>query len=102
MQRPREQKFDHRGMREKPEFDQRVLDIRRTARVVAGGRRFSFRATVIIGNHNGKVALGMGKGIDVAAAVDKAVNRAKKKMMNVPLTKDYSIPHAVVGKAAAA
>lgn len=92
MARPRE----HRGARaprEKSEFDQKVLDIRRTARVVAGGRRFSFRASVVVGNRNGKVGLGVGKGADVSTAVEKAVNQAKKAIIFVPLTDAKTIPH---------
>ncbi|TSC67279.1 MAG: small subunit ribosomal protein S5, partial [Parcubacteria group bacterium Gr01-1014_66] len=58
--------------REISEFDQRVLDLRRTARVVAGGRRFSFRAVVVVGNRKGLVGIGMGKGQDVSQAVEKA------------------------------
>jgi len=87
---------------ERHEFDQRVLDIRRTARVVAGGRRFSFRATVIVGNQNGKVGLGLGKGSDVSTAVEKAVFQAKKRVFLVPLTDKKTIPHEVEGKVSAA
>ncbi|MBI4225405.1 MAG: 30S ribosomal protein S5 [Candidatus Sungbacteria bacterium] len=88
--------------REKPEYDQKVLDIRRTARVVAGGRRFSFRASVVIGNRNGKVGLGMGKGADVSSAVEKAVAKAKKDMLIVAITKTKTIPYEVEGKSSAA
>ncbi len=83
--------------REKPEFDQKLLEVARVARVVAGGRRFSFRATVVIGNRNGKVGMGLAKGLDVAKAVDKAVNRAKKDMIVVPI-KNTTIPHDVYSK----
>ena len=99
--RPRERK--HPGeAREKSEYDQKVLDIRRTARVVSGGRRFSFRATVVIGNRNGKIGLGMGKGLDVSSAVEKAVFKAKKEIMIVPITKSKTIPHEVSGRSSAA
>ena len=101
MARPRE----HRGSREpreRSEFDQKVLDIRRTARVVAGGRRFSFRATVVIGNRAGKVGLGTGKGTDVASAVEKGVNQAKKGLIFVPLNDKKTIPHEVEAKFSAA
>lgn len=91
-----------RHVREKSEFDQAVLDIRRTARVVAGGRRFSFRASVVIGNRNGKVGLGVGKGPDVSSAVEKAVYQAKKSLFVVPVTAGHSIPHEVEAKYAAA
>lgn len=91
-----------RGSREKSEFDQKVLDIRRTARVVAGGRRFSFRATVVIGNRNGKVGIGTGKGADVSSAVEKAVGQAKKSIVFVPLGERKTIPHESEAKFAAA
>lgn len=72
-----------RGRREKPEFDQKLLDLARVARVVKGGRRFSFRATVAIGNRKGKVGVGVAKGTDVSDAVSKAVADAKKNMITV-------------------
>ena len=78
MARPRNSRHGGSDGKEKSEFDQSVLDISRTARVVQGGRRFSFRATVVIGNRNGKVGLGMGKGPDVSGSVEKAVAQAKK------------------------
>lgn len=88
-------------IREKSEFEQGVLDIRRTARVVAGGRRFSFRATVVIGNRKGKVGLGVGKGADVSSAIEKGVYQAKKNVIMVSLTDQYSIPHEVRSKVSA-
>lgn len=87
--------------REKSEFEQGVLDIRRTARVVAGGRRFSFRVTVIIGNRNGKVGLGVGKGADTSVAIEKGVHQARKNLVKVPLTAERSIPQEVEGKISA-
>lgn len=88
--------------REKSEFDQKVLDIRRTARVVAGGRRFSFRAAVVVGDRKGSVGFGIGKGPDVATAIKKAVFQAWKKPVLIPLTKEGSILHTVDGKVGAA
>jgi small subunit ribosomal protein S5 len=67
----------------KPEFDQKLLDLARVVRVVKGGRRFSFRATMIIGNRKGKVGLGVAQGSDVAGAINKAVEAAKKSMIIV-------------------
>lgn len=93
----RDKKFT-RGKREKSEFDQKVLDVRRTARVMAGGRRFSFRATVVIGDRKGRVGVGIGKGIDVAAAVDKGVFQARKHLMTIPLNDRHTIPHEVEAK----
>jgi len=69
--------------REKPEFDQKLLELARVTRVVKGGRRFRFRATVVSGNRNGKVGVGVGKGVDVSEAVRKAGNNAKKNMIQV-------------------
>ena len=68
---------------EKREYDHKVLDIARVARVMAGGRRFSFRAAVVIGDRNGKVGVGVGKGADTAIAIDKAINAAKKKLVQI-------------------
>lgn len=101
--KPRDKKQRGRGgERERSEFDQKVLDIRRTTRVVAGGRRFSFRATVVIGDHAGRVGLGIGKGLDVASAVEKAVVKGKKDIFHIPLTATKTIPHMVEGKVSAA
>ena len=83
--------------REKSEFDQKVLDVARVTRVVAGGRRFSFRATVAVGNKKGKIGVGVGKGLDVSQAVEKAVADAKKQMIVVFL-KEGTIPHEVSAK----
>lgn len=87
--------------REKSEYDQKVLDMARVTRVVAGGRRFSFRATVALGNRKGKIGVGIGKGIDVSQAVDKAVVDARKSMIIVAL-KEGTIPHEVEAKYGAA
>ena len=96
--RMRPQRTKIKKEREKSEFDQKVLDIRRVARVMAGGRRFSFRATVVIGNHRGKAGVGVAKGADVAQAVEKAVYQAKKNIIVVPITARGSIPHMVKAK----
>ncbi|HEV7121307.1 MAG TPA: 30S ribosomal protein S5 [Candidatus Paceibacterota bacterium] len=91
--RPRE-----RAPRERSEFEQATLDVRRVARVMAGGRRFSFSVTVVIGDKKGRVGVGLGKGADTALAIDKAVRSAKKALFTVPLTKDRSIAHEVSAK----
>jgi small subunit ribosomal protein S5 len=86
------------GRTERPvEFDSKLLDLARVTRVAAGGRRFRFRATVIIGNKQGKVGLGVAKGLDVAQAVDKATRLAKKNLILVPIVED-TIPHEVRAK----
>ncbi|MEK7636514.1 MAG: 30S ribosomal protein S5 [Patescibacteria group bacterium] len=84
--------------KEKKDFDQKVLDIRRVARVVSGGRRFSFRATVAIGNRKGMCGLATAKGQDVSQAVEKAVQKARKNTIIVPLQKNGSIAYEVSAK----
>ena len=84
-----------RRPKEQKEFQEEVLDIARVTRVVKGGRRLSFRATVIIGNRKGKVGVGTGKSQEVAAAIQKAIAKAKRELIVVPLTKVDSIPHEV-------
>ena len=87
---------------EQPEFEQKLLDVRRTARMATGGRRFSFRAVVVVGNKKGKVGVGVAKGPDVTAAVDKAVKQAKKKLIEIFITDDDSIAFSVEAKYSAA
>lgn len=87
-----------RAPRERSEFDQSTLEVRRVARVMAGGRRFSFSVTVVIGDKKGRVGVGIGKGTDTALAIDKAVRSAKKNLITVPLTKDNSIRTDVSAK----
>lgn len=87
--------------KEKPEFDQFILDLARVTRVTKGGKQLSFRATVLIGDRQGRVGYGVQKGRDVQIAVDKAVHQAKKRMIRVPIVKD-TIPHRVLAKFKAA
>lgn len=91
-----------RAPRVRSEFDQKMITIRRVARVVAGGRRFSFSVAIIIGNRKGKVGVGLGKAGDTTLAIDKAVRDAKKHLITVNLTKDTSIAHEVAAKFCAA
>lgn len=91
-----------RSDRPKPEYDQKSIDVRRVARVVAGGRRFSFSVAMIIGDRKGKVGVGTGKASDISMAMDKAAKDAKKHMITVKLTKTNSIPHEVSAKASSA
>lgn len=86
------------GPREKPEFDQKILSIRRVTRVVSGGRRFSFSVAILIGDKKGRVGLGLGKSADTTLAINKAVSSAKKNMITVATTKDMSISHEIEGK----
>ncbi len=87
-----------RAPRERSEFDQVTIDVRRVARVMAGGRRFSFSLVVVIGDKKGRVGVGLGKGADTALAIDKAVRDAKKHLVTIPRTSSNSIPHAVTAK----
>jgi small subunit ribosomal protein S5 len=82
----------------KPEFDQKILDIRRVTRVVAGGRRFSFSVALVAGDKKGSVGLGLGKAGDTALAINKALRNAKKNMVRLNLTKTMSIPHELGAK----
>lgn len=84
--------------RVKPEFDQKILDIRRVTRVVAGGRRFSFSVALVAGDKKGAVGLGLGKAGDTALAINKALRNAKKNMVKLNLTKTMSIPHELSAK----
>jgi len=84
--------------RVKPEFDQKILNIRRVTRVVAGGRRFSFSVALVAGDKKGSVGLGLGKAGDTALAINKAVRNAKKNMIRLNLTKKMSIPHELSAK----
>ncbi len=84
--------------RPKPEFDQKIIDIRRVTRVVAGGRRFSFSVALIAGDKKGAIGLGLGKAGDTALAINKAVRNAKKNMVRLKLTKTMSIPHELSAK----
>ncbi len=82
-----------RRQRVRSEFENKILGIRRVTRVMAGGRRFSFSVTLVIGNGKGKVGVGLGKASDTALAIEKATRDAKKNLINVNLTEDLSIPH---------
>lgn len=82
------------GEREKKEFEEELLQIDRVTRVVKGGRRLRFRATVVIGDRKGRVALGVDKAVEVPQAIQKAVANAKKNLIKVPLVKG-TIPHEV-------
>lgn len=87
-----------RSRAEDSEFDQRIIDIARVTRVTEGGKRMSFRATVAVGDRVNRIGFGIGKGLDVTLAVNKAVSRAKKSLLRVPITKNGSIAHASKAK----
>lgn len=82
----------------RPEFAQKIIGIRRVARVMAGGRRFNFSVTMVLGDKKGRVGVGMGKANDTSLAIDKATRDAKRRMITVPLTQAKSIAHEVEAK----
>ncbi len=88
--------------REPSSLKEKVLDLRRVTRVVAGGKRFKFRATVVVGDEKGKIGIGLGKGVDVAQAVGKAKLKATRNMMTVDLKDGHTIAHEVYAKYSAA
>lgn len=87
-----------RGARPRPEFDQKIVSIRRVTRVVRGGRRFSFSVSLVAGDKKGSVGVGVGKAGDTALAIEKAARNAKKNMITLKLSKTGSIPHEVQAK----
>jgi small subunit ribosomal protein S5 len=80
------------------EFAQKLIGIRRVARVMAGGRRFNFSAALVLGDKKGRVGVGLGKAADTAAAIEKATRAAKRNMITLNLTKNRSIPHEIEAK----
>ena len=89
---------NRREARTKPEFDQKIVSLRRVTRVVAGGRRFSFSVCVVAGNRKGMVGVGIGKASDTPLAIEKAFRDAKKNMITINTTREMSIPHDVDAK----
>lgn len=85
---------------EEKEFEERVVVVNRVTKVVKGGRRFRFAALVVIGDHKGRVGYGTGKAQEVPEAIKKAVEDAKKNVINVPIVKT-TIPHSITGVAGA-
>src|SRR3989344_873886 len=85
----------------KDNLEEAVIDLRRVTRVVSGGKRMRFRATMVVGDLKGKVGVGVAKGLDVEQAITKARSKAQKNMIEVKM-KDKSIPHEVWAKFGAA
>lgn len=89
----REQRFK----KPRDEYQSKLLALNRVVRVTAGGKQLRFRAVVVVGNQQGKVGVGVAKGLDVAQAVEKATKRAKKEIIIVPIV-EGTIPHEVRAK----
>src|SRR5918911_1874259 len=91
-------KFGHQSGRqqEESEFEDKVIHINRCAKVVKGGRRFSFAAIVVVGDKKGQVGVGLGKAGEVPEAIKKAGKQAKKNLMKIPL-EGNTIPHEIIG-----
>jgi small subunit ribosomal protein S5 len=90
-----------RREREESEFDERIVQIVRTAKVLKGGRRFAFRVTVVVGDNRGRVGVAVGKANEVPDAIRKGIERAKRDMIQVPMV-GQTIPHEVLNKYASA
>jgi small subunit ribosomal protein S5 len=90
-----------RVFEEAEELDERVINITRTAKVVKGGRRFSFRAVVVVGDNQGSVGIGVGKAGGVPEAIRKGSERARRGMLKIPIV-GTTIPHKVVARYSAA
>ena len=86
-----------RKFEDREELDERVVDITRVAKVVKGGRRFAFRVVVVVGDNKGKVGVGIGKARGVPDAIRKAMDRAKRRMVEVPML-GTTIPHQMISK----
>lgn len=92
----------HKILKPKSEFKDKVLEVRRVTRVMAGGKRFSFRATVVVGDEKSKVGVGIAKGLDVQSAVKKAKRYAEKNLIKVAIKDERTIPYDVEAKYSAA
>jgi small subunit ribosomal protein S5 len=86
-----------RGLEDREELDERVVDIKRVAKVIKGGRRFAFRVVVVVGDNKGKVGAGVGKARSVPDAIRKAMDRAKRSMVEVPMV-GTTIPHETISR----
>lgn len=91
-----------RFIKRKSEYQEKVLEVRRVTRVMAGGKRFSFRATVVVGDLKGRVGIGIAKGLDVSQAVEKAKRYGEKNLTTVNLKDNRTLPYDVDAKYGAA
>ncbi|ETR66024.1 MAG: small subunit ribosomal protein S5, partial [Candidatus Magnetoglobus multicellularis str. Araruama] len=92
-----DKKYQKKGDSQQDGTVEKVLQIRRVNKVVKGGKRLAFRATVAVGDKNGQVGFGIGKAGEVPAAIKKAIEDAKKNLCSVHITAD-TIPHAILGR----
>lgn len=88
---------DVRNNGEAPEFEEKVVTIKRVTKVVKGGRNFRFSALVVVGDGKGRVGVGLGKAIEIPEAIRKGKEDALKKLVEVPVDETFSIPHDVIG-----
>ncbi|MDF7807052.1 30S ribosomal protein S5 [Pontiellaceae bacterium B12219] len=95
--RGRRKRDDRNEVREKPEFEERVVHISRNSKVVKGGRRFSFGALVVVGDRKGRIGYGLGKAAEVSEAIRKAGDSAKKNLCSVTM-RGTTLPHDAIGK----
>ena len=102
MQKDNQKRRGNFSKKPKSEFNEKVLELRRVTRVVAGGKRFRFRATLILGDGKGKVGVGVAKGLDVQSSISKARAAAKKEMFVIKIKNGRTIPHEVRAKYSAA
>lgn len=84
------------------EIIERIVNIKRVAKVVKGGKRFGFSTLTVVGDGNGRVGCAIGKAKDVRSSIEKSIIRAKDNMVNISVTEDYTIPHTIIGKCGAA
>lgn len=91
----RQRRVNRREDRARPEFDQKIVSLRRVTRVMAGGRRFSFSVAMVIGDKKGRVGVGVGKAGDTQLAIEKAARTARKNMITVVMDDKGHIPHDV-------
>ena len=97
----RQRRTGRREERARPEFEQKIISIRRVTRVMAGGRRFNFSVAMVAGDKKGKVGVGIGKAADTQLAIEKAFRDARKHMITVPMDAEHVLPHDTSVKYAA-
>jgi len=97
-----EKKNNRRPARRKSLYTDQVISINRVTKVTRGGRQFRFSVTVVVGDHKGKVGLGSGKANEIPEAIKKAIKKAEKNIVKVPIVDGRTIPHEYIGKSGAA